>query len=93
MTQKYPAVHPDDFMKFGGEKPSHLRIEEDLISIAGSGPAGNEFKKDVLKLAGWTGSALTTYASRAQVAADAFNKINAILVETSDPDAIKSALS
>ena len=75
----YPQVQPEDFMKIGGDKPGHLMIEQTLISLGSEAGNGGAFKKEALKLAGWTGGALTTYASRAQVAADAFNRIREAL--------------
>ena len=93
MSQSYAVVQAEDFMKIGGDKPSHLLIEEALIKMGGTGTAGGNFKKEVLKMAGWTGGALTTYASRAQVAAEAFNRVREVLESTDDPDQLKSQLS
>ncbi len=79
-------------MKIGGDKPSHLLIEEALIKMGGDGTIGGTFKKEVLKMAGWTGGALTTYASRSQVAAEAFNRVREALEKASDADELKSQL-
>ncbi len=79
-------------MKIGGEKPSHLLIEEALIKMGGDGTLGGTFKKEVLKMAGWTGGALTTYASRSQVAAEAFNRVREALEKASNADELKSQL-
>ena len=92
MSQSFAVVQAEDFMKIGGDKPSHLLIEEALIKMGGTGPDGGDFKKEVLKMAGWTGGALTTYASRAQVAAEAFNRVREALENTSDPEQLKSQL-
>lgn len=81
MTQVFVEVQPEDFMKIGGDKPSHLLIEQKLIALGRESGNGGAFKKEVLKLAGWTGSSLTTYASRAEIAASAFNRIRDVLTE------------
>lgn len=88
----FDVVSPEDFMKIGGDKPSHLKIEEALIKMGGDGVLGGAFKKDILKLAGWTGGALTTYASRAKVAAVAFNRVREALESTSSVDDLKDKL-
>ena len=93
MSYSLAEVQSEDFMKFGGEKPSHLLIEEILISMGGGGTAGGQFKKEMLKLAGWTGGSLTTYASRSTVAAEAFNRIRTALESADDPESLKAALS
>jgi hypothetical protein len=81
VTQVFVEVQPEDFMKIGGDKPSHLLIEQKLIALGRESGNGGAFKKEVLKLAGWTGSSLTTYASRAEIAASAFNRIRDVLTE------------
>ena len=40
MSQSYAVVQAEDFMKIGGDKPSHLLIEEALIKMGGTGTAG-----------------------------------------------------
>ncbi|MBM6552179.1 hypothetical protein [Marinomonas ostreistagni] len=92
MAKEYTEVHQDDFMKFGGERPSYLDIEDELMSLGGHGVAGSAFKKEALKLAGWTGGALTTYAQRPVVAADAFNKIRKGLPQVSSADELRDFL-
>ncbi|SBS33970.1 hypothetical protein MAQ5080_02727 [Marinomonas aquimarina] len=92
MTKQYAEVHQDDFMKFGGERPSYLDIEDALLALGGHGVSGNNFKKEALKMAGWTGGALTTYAQRPVVAANAFNKIREGLGQASNADELKSFL-
>lgn len=92
MSYSLAEVQSEDFMKFGGEKPSHLLIEEILINMGGGGTAGGQFKKEILKLAGWTGGSLTTYASRSSVAAEAFNRIRAALENAEDADSLKANL-
>ncbi len=93
MTQQYAEVQPEDFMKIGGDKPPHLLIEQELISLGSQTGNGGAFKKEALKMAGWSGGSLTTYASRAQVAADAFNRIRNALDGTSTAEELKQKLS
>jgi hypothetical protein len=88
----FEEVNPEDFMKFGGEKPSHLKIEDALIKMGGNGIIGGTFKKDILKMAGWTGGSLTTYASRSKVAAAAFNRVREALQDASSADDLKQNL-
>jgi hypothetical protein len=93
MANKFEPVQADDFMKFGGERPSYLLIEDELMALGGLGVTGNQFKKEVLKAAGWTGGALTTYAQRPAVAAASFNKIREILEKgVADGSALKASL-
>lgn len=92
MQQSFTEVKPEDFMKIGGDKPPHLLIEEALISIGGRGTSGTQYKKEILKLAGWTGGSLTTYASRSDIAASAFNRVRKALENTSDPEDLKVKL-
>ena len=92
MSDAFAVVQPEDFMKIGGDKPSHLLIEEALIRMGGAGTAGGAFKKEVLKLAGWTGGSLTTYASRAQLAAESFNRIRDALGKSASADELRANL-
>lgn len=89
----FDEVVPEDFMKIGGDKPSHLKIEEALIKMGGDGATGGTFKKEILKMAGWTGGALTTYASRAKIAAIAFNRVGAALKNASSVDDLRNNLA
>lgn len=92
MTSKFDAVDKDDFMKFGADRPSYLDIEDALMALGGHGVAGNAFKIEALKLAGWTGGALATYASRSAVAANAFNKVREGLTQVKSADELKAWL-
>ena len=93
MSNQFAEVQQDDFMTFGGERPSYLAIEDKLMSLGGHGVAGNAFKNEIVKLAGWTGGALTTYAQRAAVAQAAFNKIRVILPKVSSTEELRAALT
>jgi hypothetical protein len=92
VTEAYAEVHPEDFMKIGGDKPPHLLIERALISLGSKSGNGGAFKKEALKLAGWNGGALTTYASRAQLAAEAFNRIREVLSGIESAEELKEKL-
>ena len=93
MANKFEPVQADDFMKFGGERPSYLLIEDELMAMGGLGVTGNQFKKEVLKAAGWPGGALTTYTQRPAVAAASFNKIREILEKgVADAGALKASV-
>ncbi|RBP79670.1 hypothetical protein EBI01_15720 [Marinomonas rhizomae] len=92
MSKQFAEVQQDDFMKFGGERPSYLEIEDALMSLGGHGVDGNNFKNEMMKLAGWTGGALTTYAQRAAVAQAAFNRIREVLPTVTTPDELKAIL-
>ena len=92
MAKQFKVVEPDDFMKFGADRPSYLDIEDTLMAIGGHGVSGNNFKKEVMKLAGWTGGALATYASRPAIAATAFNRVRDILAVVDTADEIKAHL-
>jgi hypothetical protein len=80
-------------MKFGGERPSYLDIEDALMALGGHGVNGNNFKIEMVKLAGWTGGALTMYAQRPVVAQAAFNKIREVLPKAKTADDLKALLN
>lgn len=92
MSKQFAEVQQDDFMKFGGERPSYLEIEDALMSLGGHGVSGNHFKNEMVKLAGWTGGALTTYAQRPAVAQAAFNRIREVLPKAKTPEELKDIL-
>lgn len=92
MSKNFAEVQQDDFMKFGGERPSYLEIEDALMALGGHGVNGNMFKNEMVKLAGWTGGALTTYAQRPAVAQAAFNKIRAVLPKVTTSEDLKAKL-
>ncbi|NVK71953.1 hypothetical protein C0J08_19165 [Marinomonas sp. CT5] len=92
MSKQFAEVQQDDFMKFGGERPSYLEIEDALMALGGHGVSGNNFKNEMVKLAGWTGGALTTYAQRAAVAQAAFNRIREVLPTVKTAEELKEKL-
>ncbi|MCW4628706.1 MULTISPECIES: hypothetical protein [Marinomonas] len=75
-----------------GLRPSYLEIEDALMALGGHGVGGNNFKNEMVKLAGWTGGALTTYAQRAAVAQAAFNRIREVLPKVSTPEELRAIL-
>lgn len=93
MSKQFVEVQQDDFMKFGGDRPSYLQIEDTLMALGGHGVNGNAFKNEMVKLAGWTGGALTTYAQRPVVAMNAFNRIRSVLPEVSSPEELRDTLA
>ncbi|UTV99098.1 hypothetical protein KDW99_17910 [Marinomonas rhizomae] len=92
MSKQFAEVQQDDFMKFGGDRPSYLEIEDALMNLGGHGVSGNHFKNEMVKLAGWTGGALTTYAQRPAVAQAAFNRIREVLPKAKTPEELKDIL-
>ena len=70
-----------------------MLIEQELIALGSRTGNGGAFKKEALKLAGWTGGSLTTYASRAQLAAEVFNRLRTALDGVETPDQLKDKLS
>ncbi|MGR0279349.1 hypothetical protein ACUM5Y_09870 [Marinomonas dokdonensis] len=92
MSKQFAEVQQEDFMKFGGERPSYLEIEDALMALGGHGVNGNNYKNEMVKLAGWTGGALTTYAQRPEVAQAAFNKIRLVLHKVKKPETLRAYL-
>ena len=82
LSYNFDEVLEGDFMKFG--KPlSFIEIERTLLELGGGGVKGTEYKHKVLQVAGWTGHALTNYASRPAIAAKAFNQVRLALADFS----------
>ncbi len=92
MGQSHSRVEEGDFSHIGGEPPSYLAIEAELVRLGGGGPAGTAFKLEALRAAGWTGHKMTSYGSRPAVAAAAFNRIREVLSAASGPDELLSRL-
>ena len=86
MSMNFAAVQAEDFSKFGGPRASFQLIEDALVQIGGQGVRGTQFKVDALKAAGWHYGKLTTYASKAEKASEAFNKIRMALAQSADRD-------
>lgn len=90
---QFTEVNADDFTRITLERLPHQEIETALISIGGNGIEGTRFKTQVLKAAGWKYERLTTYAAHPESAAEAFNRVRAILQETDDPEQIIQRLA
>lgn len=86
MGMSFEEVTEEDFMRIGGDKPPHLQIEAALIRLGGEGLDGFEYKKQVLKAAGWKHHELVSYTSKAKEATVIFNKIRTALEKTDDKD-------
>jgi len=92
MSNNFAEVSVEDFSKITMDRLPHQEIETALITMGGGGVRGTEFKTDMLKRAGWTGNALTSFAKRPEVAAEAFNRVRLAIAETEDPDKLRSIL-
>ena len=92
MATKYAEVQEADFMKIGGERPSFLKIEEEVVNLCGGGQTGVKQKYEVMKAAGWKYEPLTSYVKNPKLATEAFNKINNLLEGVSDKDSLLAAL-
>ena len=92
MATKYAEVQEGDFMKIGGERPSFLKIEEEVVNLCGGGQAGVKQKYEVMKAAGWRYEPLTSYGKNPKMATAVFNKINGVLESATDKDSLLEAL-
>ncbi len=93
MAKEFKEVDPNDFLTFSRESPSHVLMEGHVIDIGGGGKAGVEYKQEVMKLAGWTHHALTSYGAHPDTAAEAFNTLRKVLKNTEDPNRIRDELA
>jgi len=69
----FDEISPEDFLTFSRVAPPHVKIEQYLIELGGSGVQGAEFKKKALQKAGWSYGALISYGAHPNAAAIAFN--------------------
>ncbi|MFT5118197.1 MAG: hypothetical protein ACI9NY_001735 [Kiritimatiellia bacterium] len=74
------------------QTPTFINRATALISLGSKSGNGGVFKQEALKLAGWNGGELTTYASRAQLAAEVFNRIREVLNGTESAEELKEKL-
>ena len=86
MSNTYAEVKPEDFSKISRERLPHQEIESALILIGGGGVKGTQYKISVIREAGWNKGTTIGYAHSADVAANAFNRVRQVLVQTDDPD-------
>ena len=81
----FSEIRAEDFQSFTpGKIATHIQIEQTLNEIGGGGQNGVSFKRDIMKAAGWPYDGLTGYAKKAQLAAEAFNKVRKALDQTQD---------
>ena len=92
MSQEIAEVHVDDFMKITMDPLPHKLIENALSEMGGGGVNGMTFKQEMLKIAGWKGDKLTSYAKRPEIAAEAFNRVRLALAKNDHPDDLRLAL-
>lgn len=92
MAREFTEVQADDFSKITVDRLPHQEIEMALIGIGGGGVKGIEFKTEIVKAAGWNRERLSTYSGNPDLAAEAFNRIRELLVETEDADELRSRL-
>lgn len=90
---EFNEVAAQDFMSIPKGVPTHVQIENALIKIGGGAKDGVEYKKEVLKAAGWEYGALTSYGAYSEKAASTFNNIRSVLVETADKEEVLQRLA
>ena len=93
MGQSFAEVQVEDITKITLDPLPHKEIENALVAIGGGGADGANFKLEILKMAGWKGNKLTSYAKDPECATKAFNKVRRILEKTDNPEKIKKVLS
>ncbi|MBW2431145.1 MAG: hypothetical protein JRF56_19485 [Deltaproteobacteria bacterium] len=89
----YQKITEDEFSRIGGEPPEHRKIEEALVKLGGAGIKGNEFKRAALKAAGLGYGKMTSYGSKPEAAARAFNRVAGVLQTATDADSLLAALA
>jgi len=92
MSDAIAEVQVEDFMKITLDPLPHKEIETILSAIGGGGADGAIYKFELLKLAGWSGNKLTSFAKDPENAASAFNKIRLLLLKTNDSKELRSLL-
>lgn len=93
MTVEFIEIKAEDFTSFTpGKVAVYIQIEQVLNNLGGSGKPGMEYKKIVMKAAGWKYDGLTGYAKNPPMAADAFNRVRLALQDTQDKDELLEKL-
>ncbi len=92
MARDLPEITEEEFTRIGGETPKHLLIEAALIELGGSGVNGSKFKREALKAAGWGYGKMTSFGSKPEAAAAAFNRIRQALSHAKSKEDLLSAL-
>lgn len=76
---QFEEIKSQDFVTFSKVQPPHVKLEQHLIEMGGTGVQGAEFKKKALSTAGWKYGALVSYGAHPDAAAKAFNFIRAAI--------------
>lgn len=76
---QFDEIQSDDFVTFSRVQPPHVKLEQYLIEMGGTGVRGAEFKKEALTAAGWKYGALVSYGAHPKAAAKAFNFIRGVV--------------
>ncbi len=78
---QFDTIQSEDFVTFSRVQPPHVKLEQYLIELGGTGVKGAEFKKQALTNAGWNYGALVSYGRHPDAAAKAFNFIREVVEE------------
>lgn len=89
----FDEVKVEEFTRISSEVPPHRKIEAALVDLGGKGVAGNAFKRDALKAAGWGYGKMTSYGAKPEAAAKAFNRLREALAHADSADALIAALT
>lgn len=90
---QFDPVVTTDFTSFKpGHVATHVKIEQLLTKIGGGGTEGAEFKRQILKLAGWKYDPIIGFAKHPETAAQTFNKVRELLSQTEEKNALLSKL-
>jgi len=92
MGQTFAEVSADDFSKITLDPLPHQAIETALTTMGGGGSHGVDYKLEMLKMAGWKGNKLTSFAKDPEGASKAFNKIRKALKKTDNADDLRNLL-
>ncbi len=83
----------NDFTTFTpGRVAPHVKLEQLLTQIGGGSTQGNDYKHQVLKLAGWKYNSIIGYAKHPDTATLAFNKVRDVMLVTQEKDDILARL-
>jgi hypothetical protein len=90
---EFDQVVADDFTSFTpGKVATHVKIEQLLTKMGGGGNDGSDYKTQALKLAGWKYDPIIGFAKYPDTAANAFNNIRTIIIQTQNKDDLLSKL-
>lgn len=90
---EFDQVVAEDFTTFKpGVVATHVKIEQLLTNIGGSGTDGTEYKNLAMKTAGWKYDPIIGYAKNPELAAEVFNKIRSIISQTQEKEMLLEKL-